>query len=257
LGGTGGGNGEPLSPADPGALRLFIGLRLSLDAAAAIADVAAGLRRSMIERGLQASWAAPAGLHVTLAFLGATRPEAALAVVDRVGAALAGARGLALRTAGLGCFPSTAKASVLWVGVEDPDRRLADLAARVAGASHALGFKLDRRPFHPHVTLARMRAPTDLREVVATPPERLRSETWLHSVALLESIRTSSSSEYSVRAEWILEAGSKAPRRQTRAVERSPDDSDPPGRTGGESEPRNGPGEIDHGDQGHRGDDGR
>lgn len=241
-------------PAGDGALRLFVGLRLATPAAAALGEVAAGARRALGERGIAASWAAPAGYHVTLAFLGWTRAETVEPLRDRLTRALAGQAAFALRTAGMGCFPGHAKAQVLWVGVDDREQKVAGLAARVSRAVGELGFPLERRAYHPHVTLARIRRPSDLSELVRTPSERLRSETWVDRVVLFDASRRTGNSAYEAAVEWPLEDASNAPRRQTRAVERVPHGSDPSGRAGGEPTPGDGPEEIDHGEQGERGD---
>lgn len=245
-----GGRGER-TPIE-GALRLFVGVRVSLAAAATIGDAAAGLRRAAAERGIPMSFAAPAGYHVTLAFLGWTRPEAVAALRDRVGDALAGARAFELSTAGLGAFPSPERARVVWVAISAGERALTELATRVRRATDALGFPREERPFHPHVTLARVKQASDCRALLATPSERLRSTSWCDSVVLFESRTKSSGSEYTPLVEWSLEGASKSQKRQTRPVERAPDTR----QSDRNLAPERGPEESDHG-EGTDGDDQR
>lgn len=65
---------------------------------------------------------------------------------------------------GLGAFPRPARATVLWVGVEgDP---LGDLATIVDEAAGGAGLGREERPFRPHLTIARVRPPADVRTLI-------------------------------------------------------------------------------------------
>jgi 2'-5' RNA ligase len=74
-------------------------------------------------------------------------------MVARVRDAVAGLPPSRLATTGLGAFPGRSRARVLWLGISDPDKRLADLASAVRSAAGADPGE----PFRPHVTLARSR----------------------------------------------------------------------------------------------------
>jgi 2'-5' RNA ligase len=135
-------------------LRLFVGLRVGPAARAPLAREAARWARE--DAALRPT--PEPDLHLTLAFLGATAPSR----VPALGAALApiAARHAPLPVSylGLGAFPSRQRAHVLWVGVEsEPASALALLAGDVHGALRTLGMRLEERPFHAHVTLARVR----------------------------------------------------------------------------------------------------
>lgn len=100
-----------------------------------------------------------ADLHLTLAFLGATAPER----VPALGAALEEVARrhapAAVTYAGVGAFPDARAPRVLWAGIrEERPGSLASLAQDTAEALAPLGFAPERRGFHAHVTLARVRA---------------------------------------------------------------------------------------------------
>jgi 2'-5' RNA ligase len=61
-----------------------------------------------------------------------------------------------LRAKALGCFPHPARPRVLWVGLDDPRQALENLNERLIAALTPLGFSPEGRPFHPHLTLARV-----------------------------------------------------------------------------------------------------
>jgi 2'-5' RNA ligase len=122
------------------ALRLFVALDLPTevrDALAALASDPAVWRR-----------VAPESLHITLAFLGSRAPEDV--------PELPGGPAPRLRLGGVLLLPR-----VLTVAIEDPDGTLAALQARVAAALVAAGvYAPEKRPFRPHVTIARLRPRT-------------------------------------------------------------------------------------------------
>ncbi len=96
-------------------------------------------------RGVRANFSREENLHLTLAFLGET--ERVRAAQEAVLSLRAGSFDLTL--AGWGCF-----GDLLWAGVRG-SRALDGLAARVRAALDGAGLSCDRKPFRPHITLAR------------------------------------------------------------------------------------------------------
>jgi 2'-5' RNA ligase len=199
--------------------RLFIGVRVSMATVAALGEARRALIETAAAAGLRIRWAPPASYHVTLQFLGWTRPEAIEAIRDRVGRALATQRGCRVRTVGGGAFPEASRGRVLWAGVEDRTAGLARLAAAIRVETEALGYVPEKRAFHPHVTLGRAKEFADLSGMLVALAEQNFSETSVESVVLFESLMKSSGSEYHERAVWPLEGGSKASKRQTSSLE--------------------------------------
>jgi len=89
-------------------------------------------------------------IHLTLAFLGVIEADAlerARAAADTIRAAA-----FEVRLDRAGSFRG---ARVGWAGCESPAPGLLDLAGQLGRALEAAGLQLDKRPFAPHVTLAR------------------------------------------------------------------------------------------------------
>jgi 2'-5' RNA ligase len=203
----------------PKPLRLFIGARVSMATVRALEEAVQGMRRAPGERA-RLRWVSPASYHITLKFLGWTRPEVAFAVRDRMGEALAGQRAFELETRRLGAFPTLERARVLWAGVDEAGgARMRELARAIEDAAAELGFAREQRPFHPHVTLARLASPADVRGVIGCCPEQVFRSSWVDSVILFESKMKSTGSEYDEKARWSLESDSKPSRRHTGPVE--------------------------------------
>jgi 2'-5' RNA ligase len=213
--------------------KLFVGTRISLAAANTLAGCAETLARRARDAGVELRWVAPANYHVTLAFLGWTGVEAVGAVCDALAAAVAGEARLSFRTSRLGGFPSLDDATVLWAGVDDGGA-LARLAQSVGDAMGRLGFARDARPFRPHVTIARLREPRAIRDVVLPMAEQMFGDTRIDAVTLFESEAKSSGYVYHELEKLTFKSarnpGFEPEKRQTDALERAtparePDDT--------------------------------
>lgn len=124
-------------------IRAFVGIPLPEE----VAD-----RLEAAQAGMPAGREVPCdNFHISLAFLG-EHPEP---VVEEAHHALGAVRapGFALRVEGLGMFGGT-RPRVLFAEVA-PDPGLTRLHRKVVRAVHEAGIELERRRFHPHVTLAR------------------------------------------------------------------------------------------------------
>jgi 2'-5' RNA ligase len=71
-----------------------------------------------------------------------------------------------VRLDGFGAFPKPRKATVFWAGVGDGATQLAMLNEQTEEAAVSAGLMPEERPFHPHLTLSRIRPPADVRGLV-------------------------------------------------------------------------------------------
>ena len=141
-------------------IRTFVAVELGAPLRQALAQAQAGLR-SRLEKtagpDVRIQWVRPDSIHLTLKFLGDI-PENR---VPEVHAALVGAAGrharFTLAAEGLGVFPDARAPRVVWVGLVDHGGALQRLAADVEAALDAIGFAPEAKPFHPHLTLARIK----------------------------------------------------------------------------------------------------
>lgn len=112
-------------------------------------------------------WSGRAQWHITLAFYGELDAARLPALTRRLARAAGRSAPLDLELGGAGTFPGADRARVLWAGVRGDVRGLRRLADAAAAAGRRAGAPADRKPFRPHLTLARCRAPTDLRPALA------------------------------------------------------------------------------------------
>lgn len=103
--------------------------------------------------------------------------EDALGIVsDAVSSAVADLVDFPTALEGLGAFPSPRRARVIWSGLADAAGGIVDLAASVRSALAHAGFSQEDRPFHPHVTLARLRTAAAVRLDEPVAPIRFAVE---------------------------------------------------------------------------------
>ena len=201
----------------PAGRRLFVGVPVATAVAEQLAGTCESLARRAAAQGVPMRWVAPASYHVTLKFLGWTRPEVTPAVLEAIERAARTVEPFRFKAARLGAFPSTGKASVVWAGVEDPTG-LTQLAAALERELVEVGFQREPRRFHPHVTLARLREPREVTEVLLPLSEQVFSTSRVDSVHLVETVTKSNGSEYVSIASRPLRGPEKAALRQSDTV---------------------------------------
>lgn len=100
-----------------------------------------------------------------------------------------------------GAFPSERRGRTLWLGTCEGEAWLAQLAAAVGALLAPIGYVPEDRPYHAHLTLARLKAPVDLRPVVAALGPGPVGRSWTaDEVVLFQSTTGRSGSEYTARA---------------------------------------------------------
>jgi 2'-5' RNA ligase len=134
-------------------MRTFLGIGLPADVRDAIASATGQLRG----RHAPVAWTAPENLHITLAFLGEISPERAASVERSMQGVVSGIGPFSLTTEGGGAFPGTRNPRVFWVGILEPLELVRQLQQNMGNALSGVGFPLEDRPFHPHITVGRTR----------------------------------------------------------------------------------------------------
>ncbi len=111
----------------------------------------------------------PSNWHITLRFLAYTYEDQRERLLHAIDEADLGAR-FTLGFDALGAFPRPGRATVLWLGVGAGGDELVDLAAVVEEACVDAGWLIEERPFHPHLTLSRIRPHQDVAALLDQVP---------------------------------------------------------------------------------------
>lgn len=132
-------------------IRLFTALSIPADVAESLATRQIGLPG--------ARWRTAEQLHVTLAFHGEIDERRA----DDLALELERAQGTGpfdIELTGVGAFGDAHRSHTLWAGVA-ANERLTVLTGRCRAAADRAGVTMEKRAYHPHVTLAYLNSQTD------------------------------------------------------------------------------------------------
>jgi RNA 2',3'-cyclic 3'-phosphodiesterase len=142
-------------------VRLFVALDIPDAVRAALSELSDQLKRVCPN----ARWVRLEGVHITLKFIGEVPSEQA-EDIRRALHNIPSFSPIEVRFAGLGFFPSARRPRVFWAGVE-ASPQLAAMAAAIEMKLEPLGIPPEKRPFHPHLTLARLETPERMQALSA------------------------------------------------------------------------------------------
>lgn len=188
-------------------IRAFIAVEIGDEMQRALTETQKQLKQRLYFSSFR--WTAPTGIHITLKFLGDVLPSR----LDAIKSALEGITSqhteFHLSAEDLGVFPSPNRPAVLWVGLQGELTQLHRLRDDVERVIAPLGFPTERRPFSPHLTLARIKEPsaaevTALREVLRDDPVGLLGEIGVSELVLMRSDLSPSGARYTRLASFEL-----------------------------------------------------
>jgi 2'-5' RNA ligase len=180
-------------------MRLFTAIELPDDVRESLAKAQTELKQKILGK---VSWTAPKNLHLTLKFLG----EVGDADVVRVCETLrtVSVTSFLISVSKLGALPPHGPARLLMADVLGETDVLAALFDSIERACESLGFAREKRKYHPHITLARLRIPKrvsrELEEVQlkSSAPFRVRE------FVLMQSTLSSAGAEYQPLARFPI-----------------------------------------------------
>jgi 2'-5' RNA ligase len=188
--------------------RVFIAIELPPNIRARIAEHIERLRATIPE--VRASWGREDNLHLTLKFLG----DIPVTNIEKLSAAASTAASkvvpFEIVVEGCGAFPPRGQPRVLWIGI-DPGGQTSclHLFQKLEDECENLGFAREPRPFHPHLTIARIRQPHGSRQLAAMHTEIgfNREAISVSELAVIRSELRSEGSKHTVISQHALTAG--------------------------------------------------
>ena len=138
-------------------IRTFIAIELSDE----IRNSAVELQRALAKDNGSVKWVEPENIHLTMQFLGNV-PDQEMADVCRVAQrAAAAAVPFEMTVEEAGAFPSTLRPRTVWLAVSVGSEAVIALHKSLEDQLVPLGYRREKRRFHPHVTLGRVRGRPD------------------------------------------------------------------------------------------------
>lgn len=102
-------------------------------------------------------WVESENLHITLKFLGDVDLREVHRVCNAVTAAVAELEPFTVELTGVGAFPDVKRPRTVWVGVTEGIEDIRKLHQSVETKLAELKFRKERRQYHPHLTVGRVR----------------------------------------------------------------------------------------------------
>lgn len=152
--------------------RTFIAIELSPEVRVRVAQHISYLRRELPD--VRASFSREDNLHLTLKFLGNVPVADIPKVSGAVKRATSSVSPFELTFSDCGSFPAHGRPSVLWIGTQASGMQALHTALELE--LNAEGFPREPRPFHPHLTVARLRHPQGGRQLAELHKSRSFAE---------------------------------------------------------------------------------
>jgi 2'-5' RNA ligase len=173
--------------------RIFFALELAPSDRAALLEVVETVRGSEAAARMRPRFTHEEDYHATLKFVGNVPDE----LVDSL---IEDAKGLTLPQLplpssweGLTAFPTEARARVLVASAGDPTGEVEKLSQVFEDMCGKHGIRRETRPYHPHITIARLRFPQVVHELCKTS---LTGECSLGPVVLYETLMSPTGNRY-------------------------------------------------------------
>lgn len=157
--------------------------------------------------GKDVRWVSPAGMHLTLKFLGEVSPNFSREICRTLDLVVGKHSPFGLVVRGTGVFPPGKGAPrVLWAGIE-AGPGLESLHEEIEQGLEKLGLERERREFHPHLTLGRVKLPRRNGRLLAELEkhrERVFGRMDVSRVTFFQSFLKPEGAEYRALAEFNL-----------------------------------------------------
>ncbi len=136
-------------------MRCFLAVALPKE----IKEILRGLQGKLRTVGAGVRWVRPEGFHLTLKFFGEISEGKLPTLVQAAERTARDFEPFELALSEIGFFPEKSAPRVVWVGLSGELEPLLELHRKLEKAFKKVGFPPERRPFHPHLTLGRVKDP--------------------------------------------------------------------------------------------------
>lgn len=144
------------------------------------------LKTNLKMKELEFSWVPQKNYHITLNFLGDVDPERLPILKNVLDELVQHHSSFSLKLNGLGAFPGLKEGRVIWMDVQN-SKLLRSLQADCEQRLKEVGFVLEERDYKPHLTLARLRNPRNLADLLSPLIKQKFGELKVLKVTLFES----------------------------------------------------------------------
>jgi 2'-5' RNA ligase len=198
--------------------RLFIALDLAIPVVEQLAVFQEELQVLLADTDdVRVRWTSPENIHLTMKFLGSTPDPLVPMLRESLGHLVKPLFPFEVEAKGIGFFPHPTKPRIVWSGFDEQSEEVLSLLQQALERDlEELGFEKESRPFHPHVTLGRVksRAKPDFTTLLDANPQdaqpaeetdgRSFGKSYIKDLILYESKLSSTGPTYTVLDRFAL-----------------------------------------------------
>ena len=111
-------------------------------------------------------WVNPEKIHLTLKFFGNIEESRIDPIFNSIEEPTRNTLPFSIKVSGVGAFPHLKNPRVIWMGLVDGREVLILFQKQIETQLEKIGFQPEDRPFHPHLTLGRMKSSRGKEEMV-------------------------------------------------------------------------------------------
>lgn len=188
-------------------MRVFVAFDLAISAVEKLVLVQREIDEPIAAVGAKARWTAAANIHMTLKFIGDIDAGLVTRIRDQLRLVSVGHALFEYEARGIGCFPGPKMPRIIWAGAGAGVERVTALQKDVEEGLGRLGIAIDDRPFHPHVTLGRIKTfdkRVDLEPILGQFEDTVFGVSHVKDVILFESRLTSKGAIYEIIERYPL-----------------------------------------------------
>lgn len=185
-------------------IRSFLAFELPPEIREKIGEVSIELQKLT----LPVRWVKVTNIHLTIIFLGYVDEDKIDDIKEKVNLVVKRFSIFKTRLNGIGVFPNWRKPRVIWIGLGEEIERLSNLREELQTGLKVLGFKPEKRPFAPHLTIGRFKGLVDRDEELKSILDRYHDLSgdlqYLNELVLFKSDLKPDGPVYTKMATWQL-----------------------------------------------------
>jgi 2'-5' RNA ligase len=143
-------------------IRSFLAIELPKPILRKIEEVQEDLRLTHAD----VRWVSPEKIHLTLKFFGDIEESTIDSISKSIKEPIQNTLPFSIKVQGIGAFPHLKNPKVIWMGLVNGREVLTSLQKQIETQLEKIGFQPEDRPFHPHLTLGRMKSSRGKDELV-------------------------------------------------------------------------------------------
>lgn len=132
-------------------------------------------------------WVFEQDLHITLHFLGSTKKEQLNEITSAIQKLSREQMPFGLSLKGIGTFGQAEQPRILWAGIDGEIDKLQQLQKNITSVLSPIGFPAEKRPYRPHITLARKYKGGSFPTSIKNPWSEIDCEWMVEQIVLYET----------------------------------------------------------------------